>query len=126
MQIILNSDKNSDGSEAMIAHVQSVVGDAMTRFVDHLTRIEVYLSDANSVAKPGPDDIHCKMEARLVHRDPIVVTDHAGSAHQAIQGALGKLKRALSTTLGKHDPRHAGDPVAVLQADKTIDFPAGD
>jgi ribosome-associated translation inhibitor RaiA len=124
MQILLNSDKNTDGSEEMSAHLQSVVGDAMDRFAEHITRIEVYLSDANSAAKASPDDIHCKMEARLVHRDPIVVMDHAATAHQAISGAVGKLKRAVTTVLGKHDPRHTADPMSVLEADPTIDFPA--
>jgi ribosome-associated translation inhibitor RaiA len=124
MQILLNSDKNTDGSEEMTAHVQGVVDDAMGRFAESITRVEVYLSDANSAAKASPDDIHCKMEARLVHRDPIVVTDHAATAHQAINGAAGKLKRAVTTALGKHDPRHTVDPLAKLEADPTIDYPA--
>ena len=32
--------------------------------------------------------------------------DHAGTAHQAINGAVGKLKRAVTTVMEKHDPRH--------------------
>jgi ribosome-associated translation inhibitor RaiA len=108
MQIILNSDKNTDGSLAMTKHLEEVVGDAMSRFADHVTRVEAYLSDENSLAKAGPDEIQCKLEARLAHYDPVVVKDHAKTAHQAISGAAAKLKRAVSTVLAKHDPRHAG------------------
>ena len=35
--------------------------------------------------------------------DPVVVKDDAGAAHQAIRGAIGKLKRAVATALAKHD-----------------------
>ena len=35
--------------------------------------------------------------------DPVVVKDDTGAAHQAIRGAISKLKRAVTTTLAKHD-----------------------
>jgi ribosome-associated translation inhibitor RaiA len=117
MQILLNTDKNVDGRHEMADHLEAVVTDAMGRFGEHITRIEAYLSDANSAAKATPDDIHCTLEARLKHHEPIVVKDHAGSAHQAIQGAVGKLKRAVTTVLQKHDPRHAGDASTALGID---------
>ena len=37
--------------------------------------------------------------------DPVVVKDDAGAAHQAIRGAIGKLKRAVATALAKHGSR---------------------
>ncbi|CAN5137489.1 HPF/RaiA family ribosome-associated protein [soil metagenome] len=106
MQILLHSDSNTDGGHLMADHLQNVVQDAMARFSDHVTRVEAHLSDANSQAKSSDDDIHCTLEARLVGRDTIVVKDHAGNAHQAIEGALRKLKRAVETELAKHDPRN--------------------
>jgi ribosome-associated translation inhibitor RaiA len=117
MQILLNTDKNVDGRHEMADHLESVVADAMGRFGEHITRVEAHLSDANSVAKSTPDDIHCTLEARLKHLEPVIVKDHAATAHQAIQGAVGKLKRAVTTALAKHDPRHAGDPSAVPGTD---------
>ena len=103
MQILLNSDPNTDGGHLMADHLKQVVTDALARFGDHITRVEAHLSDVNSTAKSGADDIHCTLEARLVGLDALVVKDHAGNAHQAIDGAVRKLKRAVETALAKHD-----------------------
>ena len=91
----------------------------MSRFGEHITRVEAHLSDANSAAKANPDEIHCTLEARLVHRDPIVVKDHAATAHQAINGAVGKLERAVATAIEKHDPRRARHPTTAAEGDPT-------
>ena len=105
MQILLNSDPNTDGGHLMADHLQKVVQDAMARFAERVTRVEAHLSDVNSQARSSDDDIHCTLEARLVGHDAIVVKDHAGNAHQAIEGAVRKLKRAVETEIAKHDPR---------------------
>ena len=116
MQILLNTDPHTDGRHEMAQHLDTVVKEALSRFGEHVTRVEAHLSDANSHVKAGPDDIHCTLEARLVGFDPVVVKDHAGNAHQAIQGAVAKLKRAIATVPDKHDPRRntaiTGDPEA--------------
>ena len=108
MQILLNTDPHTDGRHEMAKHLETVVHDALDRFGEAITRVEAHLSDANSHVKAGPDDIHCTLEARLVGLDPVVVKDHAGNAHQAIRGAVGKLQRAVSNALAKHDPRRYG------------------
>ena len=105
MHILLHSDPNIDGSHRMADHLQKVVQDAMARFAERVTRVEAHLSDVHSQAKSSDDDIHCTLEARLVGLDAIVVKDHANNAHQAIEGAVRKLKRAVETELAKHDPR---------------------
>jgi ribosome-associated translation inhibitor RaiA len=105
MQVLLNTDPHTDGRHEMAEHLEAVVNDALARFGEHVTRVEAHLSDANSHAKTGPDQIHCTLEARLVGLPPVVVKEHAGTAHQAINGAAAKLQRAVATSLGKHDPR---------------------
>ena len=105
MQVILNTDPHTDGRHEMALHLEATVKDALGRFGEHITRVEAHLADANSHVKANPDEIHCTLEARLVGIDPVVVKDHAGTAHQAIQGAIGKLKRAVATALAKHDSR---------------------
>ena len=105
MHILLHSDPNTDGSHLMADHLQKVVQHAMARYDERVTRVEAHLSDVNSQAKSGNGDIHCTLEARLVGLDTIVVKDHASNAHQAIEGAVRKLKRAVETELAKHDPR---------------------
>ncbi len=89
----------------MAEHLTTVVTDALGRFGEHITRVEAHIADENSHAKANPDEIQCTLEARLVGHDPVVVKDRAGSVHQAINGAVGKLKRAVATVLEKHDPR---------------------
>ena len=105
MHILLHSDPNTDGGDLMVEHLQKVVQDAMARFAERVTRVEAHLSDINSQAKSSDDDIHCTLEARLVGLDAIAVKDQASNAHQAIEGAVRKLKRAVGTALAKHDPR---------------------
>ncbi len=105
MQILLHTDPNTDGSHAMAEHLQTVVADAMGHFGERIMRVEAHLSDANSASRTSGDDIHCTLEARLVGLVPVVVKDSAGNAHQAIDGALRKLRRAVESEIGKHDPR---------------------
>jgi len=105
MQILLHSDSNTDGGHLMAEHLQKVVKDAMARFSERVTRVEAHLSDVNSQAKSSDGDIHCTLEARLVGLDAIVVKENAGNAHQAIEGAVRKLKRAVGTELAKCEPR---------------------
>ena len=124
MQVLLNTDPHVDGRHQMAEHLESVVKEALGRFGEQITRVEAHLADANSHTKPTPDEIHCTLEARLVGRDPVVVKDHAGTAHQAINGALGKLQRAITTVLEKHDPRRsAGLSGAPALDDTAIDSP---
>lgn len=103
MQVLLHSDPNTDGGHGMAEHLSKVVQDALGRFGERVTRVEAHLSDASSQAKAGSHDIHCTLEARLVGFDAVVVKDHAGNAHQAIDGAVRKLKRAVASELDKHD-----------------------
>ena len=111
MQVLLNTDPHVDGRHQMADHLETVVKDALGRFGEQVTRVEAHLADANSHLKVSPDEIHCTLEARLVGLEPVVVKDHAGTAHQAIDGALRKLKRALASEIDKHDHQgHRGQP----------------
>lgn len=123
MQVLLNTDPNVDGRQAMSDHLETVVKDAMHRFGEHVTRVEAHIADVNSQAKGSNEDIQCTLEARLAGFEPVVVKDHAGNAHQAINGAVGKLQRAVSTTLAKHDRKRAGLPNNDPLVDPTTDIP---
>jgi hypothetical protein len=106
MQILLHAGPSTDRSAAMAEHLETVVKAALGRFGERVTRVEAHLSDANGQAKPGTDDIHCMLDARLIGEEAIVVSDSAANAHQAIAGALHKLKRAVGAVIAKHHPRH--------------------
>ena len=98
MQVQVNTDHNIEGQEVLDADVSGAVGNALSRFNDHITRVEVHLSDENG-DKSGQDDKRCVMEARLEGRQPVAVTHHAQTMEQAVNGAAGKLHRMIESTL---------------------------
>jgi ribosome-associated translation inhibitor RaiA len=101
MQVQINTDRNIEGQEALAAQVSGVVESALSRFSDHITRVEVHLSDENSDKKGGKDNMRCMMEARIEGGQPIAVTHQAATVDQAVDGAAGKLSRMLKSTLGR-------------------------
>ena len=105
MKIQLNTDVHIDGTEALAAQVSATVEQALERFSEHVTRVEVHLSDENG-GKSGQQDQRCMLEARLEGRQPVAVTDHAATLEQAVHGAAQKLAHLLDSTLGRlHDHR---------------------
>ncbi|MEO6032341.1 MAG: HPF/RaiA family ribosome-associated protein [Burkholderiaceae bacterium] len=116
---MLNTDPHTDGRHEMAAHLETVVRDALGRFGEQVTRVEAHLADANSRNKTSPDEIQCTLEARLVGLDAVVVKEQSQSAHQAIQGAVGKLQRAITTALAKRELRRTAVPPADPDPDAT-------
>lgn len=94
MQIQINTDHTIEGHEALAAQVSAVVESALSRVSDHITRVEVHLSDENS-DKHGQSDKRCMMEARVEGRQPIAVTHQAATLDQAVNGAADKLTRLI-------------------------------
>ena len=118
MQININSDKTIDRNAGLDEHVQTVVSNALHRFGEQITSVEVHLSD-NLGQKSVDGENRVMMEARVTGYKPIVVSDHAATLHQSIGGAADKLKRALDSALGRlhdKDKRHAADPVVATAA----------
>ena len=100
MHIEVSTDNSIKGSEAITAQITGLVHHDLAYLAEHITRIEVHLSDFNA-DKSGPDDIKCVLEARLKGQRPMTVTDSASTLEQATRGAAGKMKSALESTLGK-------------------------
>lgn len=100
MQILVNSNLTSDGTEDLTRYVESVVENAVGRFSDQITRAQVHLEDENG-PKSGAADKRCMMEARLGGLKPIAVTAYGSTIREAIDGAAEKLQRALGSTLSR-------------------------
>ncbi|WP_291010700.1 HPF/RaiA family ribosome-associated protein [Hydrogenophaga sp.] len=114
MKIQLNTDVHTDGTEALAAQVSATVEQALARFDEYVTRVEVHLSDASG-SKSGQRDHRCMLEARLKDRQPVAVTDQAASLDQAVHGAAQKLAHLLNSTLGRlheHRERTSGLPLS--------------
>ena len=100
MQIQVNTDRHVAGHEALAQRVCGDVANALDRFAEHITRVEVHLSDENGDRDAGADK-RCMMEARFKGRQPIAVTELAASLDQAVSGAADKLARLIETTRGR-------------------------
>jgi ribosome-associated translation inhibitor RaiA len=100
MKIQFNTDKNVTGNEELRSSMIAVISEDLSRFDDHITRLEVHLSDENG-NKSGQNDKRCMIEARLEGMQPIAVTNHADTHELAVTGAVDKLKSSLDTIQGR-------------------------
>ncbi len=100
MKIQINTDNHIAGREALTRQAEATVASALGHLAEHITRVEVHLSDENG-KKTGGRDKRCMMDARLEGHQPIAVTDESDSLYEAIAGAADKLKRSLDHTLSR-------------------------
>ena len=110
MQIQLNTDNHVHGEASLADWAERELRDRLQRFVDHVTRIEVHLSDIKR-ARVGEHDKRCKLEARLAGRQPVAVHHDAGKVADALHGAADKLARALDSALGRVRDAHGRDTI---------------
>jgi Sigma 54 modulation protein / S30EA ribosomal protein len=106
LQIQIN---NQRGGEALATTVTGMLEEALTRFSEHVTRLEVHITDENG-KKGGKDDKRCVMEARMEGRKPMAVIENAPTAMQAVEGAIHKLLRMLDSTVGKQQEHRRNMP----------------
>lgn len=100
MTIQINTDNNLTVHETFEAELDSLLSEQLSRFSEHITRLEVHLSDENG-SKNGLEDKRCMIEARLEGKQPIAVTDVADTYDNAVDGAIEKLKTSLETITGR-------------------------
>ncbi len=100
MKTQVNSDQSITVSASLVRFVSAEVDRALDRFAAKLTRVEVHLSDVNS-KKAGEADKRCMVEARPAGSRPISVTATAATVEAALAGALGKMRRSLTTVFGR-------------------------
>jgi len=104
MQVQVNTSNGVENKDTLERWANDFLQDALARFRQEITRVEVQLSDENSATK-GATDVRCMMEARLNGHEPLAVNHHAETQDLAFRGAAQKLIRLLEHTLGKLD-RH--------------------
>lgn len=100
MQIHTHADKNIEGGERLSLHVQTLLQAKLSRFREHITRVEAHLSDESS-QKARDDSKKCVLEARPAGMQPLVVTHFAETLDQVINGATEKMERLLESTFGQ-------------------------
>lgn len=113
MLVQVNTDNHITGRVELVERVQATITNALERFGNQITRVEVQLNDVNS-HKSGQNDKRCLLEARLSGLEPIVVSQQANDIDAALDAALDSLVKTLDRTLGrlrepKGRPSFAGD-----------------
>ena len=106
MQIYVRTDTNIDGSGKLAAYVEGEVAAALSRFSDHITRIEVHLSDQSGGRATGAA-VRCMIQARPAGQTPVTVTDDAASVDAALAGAIHRLHHLLENHEGRQEDQHA-------------------
>ena len=100
MKIQFNTDNTISGSAALEQDVNDKIQHGLGRFDEHVTRVEIHLSDQNG-HKSGGDDIQCTLEARIEGAQPIAVTASDNDKGKAVDLAIKKMRAALDTKVGK-------------------------
>ncbi len=110
MLIQIGTDKNVHGSSELIRRLEAEIESTLSRFSDHITRLEVHFSDEIATAADGMDR-RCVMEARPAGQQPVAVTHHAGSVDEACRGAVQKLENVLETKYGRANHHKGGESI---------------
>jgi hypothetical protein len=100
MKIQINTDHNITGHEALVVKVRDQIENTLSRISEHVTRLEVHLSDENG-NKNNLNDKRCMIEARLEGQKPLAVTNQSSSIEQAVDGASEKMLRMIESKLGR-------------------------
>lgn len=110
MQVLVHTDDHIHGGESLAQWITDESNSRLSRFQDHITRIEVFLTDLDA-GKSGSKDKRCRIEARVNGRQPVTVTDEADKMANAFIGAADKLTRALDADLGRLKDRHGRETI---------------
>lgn len=100
MKIQFNSDNNITASEKLAAKFEKTISEALGRFSEQITRVEIHFSDENG-QKSGLNDKRCMLETRLEGMQPIAVTNYGDTLEHALKGAIDKTKTSLDTIIGR-------------------------
>lgn len=105
MQVQVNTGNGLENKESLDRWASDYLNEALSRFRQELTRVEVQLFDENR-GKGGGQDKKCTLEARLNGQPPVAVHYEGDSQDEAVRGATQKLIHALEHKFGKLDRQH--------------------
>lgn len=114
MQVQVHTDDNIQGGESLARWISEETGAKLSRFRDHVTRVEVFLTDVDG-AKTGARDKRARMEARPAGRQPVTVTAEGEKLPDAFSAALVKLARALDADMGRLKDKNMRDTIRTAE-----------
>lgn len=110
MQVQVHANDHIQGGESLAQWIQAEALERLARFREHITRVEVFLTDVDA-GKSGANDKRCRLEARPAGRQPVTVTADGDKVAVAFISAVDKLIHALDADLGRAKARHARDTI---------------
>lgn len=110
MQVQVNTDDHIQGGDSLAQWISDEARSRLSRFRDHITRVEVFLTDLDG-NKSGAKDKRCRLEARVANRQPVSVTADGDKMATAFIDAVDKLIRALDADLGRVKDRNGRDTI---------------
>ena len=110
MQVQVHTDDNIQGGESLARWIQEESTARLARFREHITRVEVILTDV-APGKASANDKRCRIEARPAGRQPVTVTADADKTADAFTACIDKLIRALETDLGRVKDRNSRETI---------------
>lgn len=120
MEVNVNTDNTIQRHSGLDERVRTMVEEAIGRFGDHVRRVDVHLSNENK-EKHEDGSNYCMMEALVSGYAPVVVHAHAENLQLSITSAVGKLKRALDSAIGRLNDKNKREPLPVdALADKDL------
>lgn len=109
LQIQIRTDNHIHVHDKRATELEAIVKHAMRHCSQHVTRVELHLSDINGV-KTGQEDKCCVMEVRLEGRQPMAVREQAQTVGESVTGAAEKLARLVKSTLERAADRRPPAP----------------
>src|SRR6185503_16598943 len=79
MLVLAKTDPNIGNSADLTTRIATAVEIALNHRREHITRVEVHVTDETADPMDGVNQLRCAIEARLEHRQPIAVVHRAAS-----------------------------------------------
>ena len=114
MQIQVHTNDHIQGGESLIRWTQEEAAAKLARFREHVTRVEVFLSDVDG-GKSGAVDKRCVIEARPAGRQPVAATAEAAKVADCVAGALDKLVRSLGDDIARAKDRQGRETIRTAE-----------
>ena len=104
MQIQLQTDRHIEHNVGLQHHVDDVIRKTLLPYRDHVTRVDVHISDVNA-KKTTEHDKRCVVEFHISGLQPMAVTAEADTVHRALDSVAKKLRHAVSSAHEKQQGR---------------------
>ena len=119
MKIQVNSDRTIVVDARLTHFVEAEVSRILSRFAGRLTPVEVHLSDVDG-RKTGQIDKRCLIEARPMGARPRTASAKAATIPSAVDAALGKMRRSLTTFFEKRRRPASAIPMTMSAGASTV------